>query len=70
MEMGGRFEQYQYEWNEAGAPILEDVWTFGLRYSYRQTVDVKTNYVIRRTEDPSNPHLDDNALLVRVQLVL
>ena len=70
VEVGARAEQYHYEWNEGGAPIVQTNWTFGLSYSYREYVNVKLNYALRRTDDPSLPDLDDDALLMQMQFAL
>jgi hypothetical protein len=70
IELGGRFEQYVYEWNESGSRIIETVWTIGASWRFRSYVGLKLNYMIRRTEDPSLPDLDDDALLMQVQFAL
>jgi hypothetical protein len=70
IEVGARFEQYIYEWNESGSSIIESVWTIGASWSFRSYVGLKLNYMIRKTEDPSLWDLDDDALILQVQFAI
>ncbi len=67
IEIGGRFEQYVYEWNESGSRIIRSVWTIGASWRFRTYASLVLNYMIRKTEDPSLRDLDDDALLLQVQ---
>jgi hypothetical protein len=70
IELGGRFEQYYYEWNESGSRIVRSVWTVGGSWRFRQYVSIHLDYMIRETEDPTLRDLDDDALLLQVQFAI
>jgi len=70
VEIGARFDTYAYDVNESGTDVVENVWTFGIAYIFRDYIKVKTNYVVRRTHDPNLPELDDDAVILELQASL
>ncbi len=70
LEAGARFDSYVYEWNETGAPVTRNTWTFGVRYICHGHVDLKLDYMLIRTDDPTLRDLDDDALILQIQFAI
>ncbi len=68
IELGLRFEREESEWNENGQTLCTDIWTLGVNYHYRNFLKLQLNAILRDTDDPSLPNLDDNALIACIQV--
>ena len=66
-ELGFRAEGYTSDVNASGSPVSQYDWTIGLSYRYRTLVALQLNYVHRVTDDPANPDLGDDLLVLAVQ---
>jgi hypothetical protein len=66
-ELGVRYDNYSSEWNGTGSVVEQHTWTFGLTYRYDPYIRAQLNVLLRRTDDPDLPDLDDNVLLLAVQ---
>jgi hypothetical protein len=62
-----RGEDYMEEADESGIEIHRYRITLGFNYGYRNWLFLRLNYLIRILDDPYNPDLDDDALLLQVQ---
>lgn len=62
-----RYDRLSQEVNRSGIVLHDNTWTIGLGYSYRSWFKVQLNYGIRITDDPYNPDLGDNFLIVNFQ---
>lgn len=67
LEIGLRFDRYEYEFSESGDRVVQDSWTAGANYYWGQEIKVQANYIWRQTDQQYEPDLDDDALLVNVQ---
>jgi hypothetical protein len=68
LEVGLRFDRYEYEFSESGDRVVQDSWTAGANYYCGEEIKVQANYVWRQTDQQYEPDLDDDALLVSAQL--
>jgi len=66
-EVGVRFENTTQMFNESELWAKQNDWTFGMTYMFRKMIKVQVNYVLRRTDDPADPELDDDILFVNIQ---
>jgi hypothetical protein len=68
LTLGARYDTLVTVSNESPRSLTESTMTFGAAWSYRRIVTVQVNGLHRATEDPVNPDLKDDAVLVNVQL--
>lgn len=68
IELTGRYESYESEWNEVGAGVEQTQLTLGMNYQFEEYAKVMLNYMVRWTDDPSAPDLADDAVLLSLQL--
>lgn len=66
-ELAFRYDGFSSEWNASGAPVREHTWTTGITYLLEPYLRVQLNWIVRVTDDPDNPDLDDDVLLLGVQ---
>ena len=66
-ELGFRGEGYTSDVNSSGTPVTIHDWTVGLAYRYKRLVAIQLNFVHRVTDDPANPDLWDDLLVLNVQ---
>lgn len=68
IELTGRYEVYASEWNGVGAEVTQAQLTLGLNYLFADYARAMLNYMIRWTDDPTEPDLADDAVLLGLQL--
>jgi hypothetical protein len=66
-EIGARYDNFSSEWNGSGSVVRQHTWTFGFTYRYDPYIRAQLNVLIRQTDDPDLPDLDDNVLLLSLQ---
>ena len=47
--------------------VRQHTWTAGINYLHEPYLRIQLNLIFRDTDDPDNPDLQDNALLLGVQ---
>ena len=70
LEAGLRFDRYVHQFNESGASVSEDSWTVGLTWQWDARGRLQLNQTWRRTDEPYQPDLADDAVLVSLQFDL
>jgi hypothetical protein len=69
-ELGFRYDELVTESDESGVEIRHRNYTSALNYLYQDFIKVQANWIVRRTEDPYNPDLGDNAFILSLQGML
>lgn len=65
--LGARYDNFSSIWNGAGATVREHTVTAGISYRYDPHIKVQLEYMLRRTDDPDQADLADDALILSVQ---
>jgi len=68
--LGFRYERYASNWDEAALWTHLTTYTVGATYRYGSTVKLQLNAVLRRTDKPFYPDLDDDLYVLSVQFAL
>ena len=66
-EIGARFDRSVGDWNETGAEVTQNNWTFAVSYLFEDLLKVQLEYMRKLTDDPSMPELDDDILFIQIQ---
>jgi Phosphate-selective porin O and P len=66
-ELAFRYDALTTESDESGVRIRHRTWTPGFNYLYKDILKVQANWIVRRTDDPFNPDLADNAFILSLQ---
>jgi hypothetical protein len=67
LEAAFRYDALTLEIDESGAPTREHAWSIGVNYLCADYFKAQLDYVLRRTDDPAEPDLDDDRLLLLLQ---
>jgi hypothetical protein len=70
LEVAFRYEGYETDVDESGAPTRQEDFTFGLNYLWQDYVRVQLDYVLRRTTDVAEPDLRDDLFVASVQAAI
>jgi opacity protein-like surface antigen len=68
--LGFRYERYASNWDENPEWTYQTTYTAGVTYRYNDSVKVQWNAVLRRTDKPFQPDLDDDLYVLSIQLAL
>lgn len=66
-ELGARFDYFAEEWNQTGSTVTWETWTFGVTWLLGDMLKLQLNVMLRDTDDPSLPDLDDDIILLQLQ---
>jgi hypothetical protein len=64
LELGVRYDRYDTVADESAFTIRSHVVTTGIQWIYDRYLRVHLDYVVRRTQDPTQKDLDDDAVLL------
>jgi hypothetical protein len=67
LELGFRYDVLQSEMDESGVVVRQHTWTPAATYRYREYLKVQLNWLLRRADEPFQPQLADDALVLAVQ---
>lgn len=70
LSLGFRFERFSTQVDEAAEWTHQDNWTIGLTWQYRSHVKLQFEAVLRRTDEPFTPDLDDDLFLLSAGFVI
>jgi len=70
VQLTGRYDWYQSEWNGVGDEVEQKEITLGVNYLYRSFVRVMLDAILRRTDEPGMPDLADDGLLLSFQIAI
>jgi hypothetical protein len=65
--IGCRFDRFDRAVNHANEHTIQDNWTAGINYGYKDVARFQLNYIWRKTRHPVDPDLADNVLLLNIQ---
>ena len=66
-ELAYRTDEVTTESDESAVETRYRTWTSGLNYLYRDFVKVQANWVVRQTDNPFEPDLGDDTLILSLQ---
>lgn len=70
LELGVRYDTYEYELYESDDPVTEDHWTYGINFKPHPVTRIQLNYITKDTDSEYEEDLDDNIVLMNVEMFL
>jgi len=68
--VGFRYERYASNWDENAEWTFQTTYTAGVTYRYHSHIKLQLNAVLRRTDKPFRPDLDDDLYVLNIQFAL
>ncbi len=69
LELGLRYDTYEFEYNESGDVTRENHWTYGISYNPYPALRLQLNYITKNTVSDCEADLDDDIILLNVALL-